>query len=180
MPHIHITESRTIPASAPVLYELIADYRTGHPSILPKRYFGPLEVLSGGRGAGTRIRFGARAFGRVHIHTGEISEPSPGTELKETLASGMVTTYRVEPRGPNATTVTISTEYSRPGLQGWVEKALVPSYLRRVYLAELAQLAQVAAAGAVRRSLGHVPSGDPVGSARLETAPSWPDPEEKP
>jgi len=146
MPDIHVSECRDIPAAAPLLYELIADYETGHPRILPKQYFGSLEVLRGGRGAGTRIRFTAKAFGRVHEHTGEITEPQPGTELKETLASGMVTTYRVVPLGPSAATVTITTEYSRPGPRGWVEKMLVAPYLRRVFLTELDQLAEVAAA----------------------------------
>ena len=150
MPDIHVSECRDIPAAAPLLYDLIADYQTGHPRILPKQYFGPLEVLRGGRGAGTRIRFTAKAFGREHEHTGEITEPRPGTELKETLVSGMVTTYRVEPRGPNAATVTITTEYSRPGPQGWIEKMLVPPYLRHVFVTELDQLAEVAAARVVR------------------------------
>lgn len=148
MPNIHVSESRRIPAAAPVLYDLIADYESGHPRILPKRYFGGLEVLRGGRGAGTTIRFTAKAFGGVHEHTGEITEPTPGTELKETLASGMVTTYRVVPQGPGSATVTITTAYARPGLRGWIERALVTPYLRRVFVAELEQLAEVATAPA--------------------------------
>lgn len=115
-------------------------------SILPREYFGPLEVLSGGRGAGTKIRFAMRAFGRMNVNTAEISEPAPGKELKEMLPSGIVTTFTVEPRGPNEATVTITTEYSKPGLRGWVERILAPAYLRRVYVAELAQLARVALA----------------------------------
>jgi hypothetical protein len=153
MPDIHVSESREISAAAPVLYDLIADYETGHPRILPKRYFGALEVLVGGRGAGTTIRFTVRAFGGVHEHTGEITEPQPGTELKETLASGMVTTYRVVPQGPNTATVTITTAYSKAGPQGWIERMLVPPYLRRVYVAELEQLADVAAAGVAEARL---------------------------
>jgi hypothetical protein len=145
MPEIHISESRTIAAPAPVLYDLIADYRTGHPSILPSEYFGALEVLSGGRGAGTRIRFAVKAFGRMNVDTAEISEPVPGRELRETLPSGIVTTFSVEPRGPGEATVTISTQYAKPGLRGWLEKVLATPYLRRVYVAELAQLARVAA-----------------------------------
>jgi hypothetical protein len=145
MPEIRISESRTIPAPAPVLYDLIADYRSGHPSILPKEYFGPLEVLSGGHGAGTKIRFAMKAFGRVNVDTAEISEPVPGKELRETLPSGIVTTFLVEPRGPNEATVTITTTYSKTGVRGWLEKILATRYLRGVYVAELAQLARVAA-----------------------------------
>ena len=73
-----------------------------------------------------------------------ITEPRPGTELRETLASGIVTTFLVEPRGANAAMVTITTEYDKPGLRGWLESMLAPSYLRQVYVAELSQLERVA------------------------------------
>jgi hypothetical protein len=145
MPDIRVSESRTIAAPAPVLYDLIADYSTGHPSILPKEYFGRLEVLSGGRGAGTKIRFAIKAFGRVIVDTAEITEPVPGRELRETLPSGIVTAFSVEPCGLNEATVTITTEYSKTGLKGWVEKILATRYLRRAYVAELSQLARVVA-----------------------------------
>ena len=144
MPHIRLSEGRQIPAPAPVIYDIIADYRTGHPHILPARFFGALDVLEGGRGAGTKIRFEMKAFGRINVETGEITEPRPGTELRETLASGIVTTFLVEPRGANAAMVTITTEYDKPGLRGWLESMLAPSYLRQVYVAELSQLERVA------------------------------------
>lgn len=145
MPDIRVSHSRTIPAPAAVLYDLIADYRTGHPRILPAEYFDSLEVLSGGHGAGTRIRFAMKAFGRVNVETAEITEPVPGRELRETLASGIVTTFSVEPRGPHEATVSIATAYAKAGLRGWLEKILATRYLRAVYVAELAQLARVAA-----------------------------------
>lgn len=85
-----------------------------------------------------------KAFGRLNIATGDVTEPRPGTELRETLTSGIVTTFLVEPRGPNAAMVTITTEYDKPGILGWFEKILATSYLRRVYTAELAQLERVA------------------------------------
>lgn len=145
MPDIRISHSRTIPAPAAVLYDLIADYHTGHPRILPREYFDTLEVLRGGRGAGTKIRFAMKAFGRINVETAEITEPVPGRELRETLASGIVTTFVVEPRGPHEATVTIATEYAKAGLRGWIEKLVATRYLRAVYVAELAQLARVAA-----------------------------------
>jgi len=145
MPPIRISESRTIPVPAPVLYDIIADYRNGHPHILPPEYFGRLDVLEGGRGAGTTIRFAMKAFGRVNVDTAQVTEPVPGTELRETLSSGIVTTFLVEPRSQDAATVTITTEYEKPGFLGWIEKWLATSYLRRVYVAELAQLARVGA-----------------------------------
>jgi hypothetical protein len=144
MPLISVSVSATIRASASLLYEIIADYRVGHPSILPPEYFGRLDVLAGGRGAGTRIRFEMKAFGRTNVVTAEVSEPIPGRELKETLSDGIVTTFLVEPVPPGEARVTISTTYRKNGLRGWLEKMLAQRFLRGVYTAELAQLARVA------------------------------------
>ena len=67
MPLINISVSESIDAPAASLYEIISDYKVGHPSILPAQYFGKLEVLEGGRGAGTRIRFEMKAFGATRL-----------------------------------------------------------------------------------------------------------------
>jgi hypothetical protein len=144
MPTIDISVSAPISAPAYLLYGIIADYRAGHPRILPPQYFGRLDVLAGGRGAGTRIRFEMKAFGRTTIGMAEVSEPVPGRELRETLSDGIVTTFLVEPVGLDDSRVTISTTYHRNGVRGWLEKLIAPRYLRRVYTAELAQLGRVA------------------------------------
>ena len=144
MPTIEVAESQRIPAPASVVYGIIADYRTGHPSILPAQYFGRLDVLEGGVGAGTRIRFEMKAFGRVNVAEGVVTEPVPGRELRETLVDGIVTTFVVEPEGTGQSRVTIRSKYERSGVRGWIERLLVPRFLRQVYVAELAQLARVA------------------------------------
>jgi hypothetical protein len=146
MPEIVVSESRTVPVPAATAYDLIADYHTGHPSILPPAYFGPLEVLAGGRGAGTRVRFEMKAFGKVNVAEAEVTEPVPGRELRETLSDGTVTTFLVEPIGPMECRVTFTTRYERAGLRGWLERLVAPGYLRKVYVAELAQLERVAVA----------------------------------
>jgi hypothetical protein len=145
MPDITISVSARIGAPNFLLYGIIADYKGGHPQILPSRYFGRLEVLAGGRGAGTRIRFEMKAFGKTNVSVAEVTEPVPGRELRETLSDGIVTIFLVEPVGEAESRVTISTTYFKPGVRGWLEKLLAPRYLRRVYTAELAQLARVAA-----------------------------------
>jgi hypothetical protein len=145
MPSISVSASSSVPAPAALVYDIIADYRTGHPRILPPEYFGRLDVEAGGWGDGTRIRFEMRAFGRTNVGTARITEPVPGRELRETLDSGMVTTFLVENVGPDESRVTIRTEYARVGVRGWIEKVLVPRYLRRVYAAELALLSTEAA-----------------------------------
>lgn len=60
---VRVERSALIRANARGVYRLIADYREGHPRIVPKQYFPRLEVERGGVGAGTIIRFQLRAFG---------------------------------------------------------------------------------------------------------------------
>ena len=144
MPVVSVSVSQTIHAPAATVYGIIADYDFGHPSILPPQYFGKLEVLAGGRGAGTRIRFEMKAFGGTTVGVADITEPIPGRELRETLSDGIVTTFVVEPVDRNAALVTISTLYQKRGLRGWLEKMVAPQFLRRVYTEELAELNRVA------------------------------------
>ena len=142
---MRITASATIAAPASVVYDLIADYRAGHPSILPPEYFEGLEVLEGGRGAGTRIRFTMKAFGSRQTSYARVTEPEPGRVLVETEeAKGIVTRFIVEPLGATETRVTFETEYPTRGVRGWLESLVAPGYLRKVYAAELGRLGEVA------------------------------------
>jgi hypothetical protein len=149
---VRAASSSVIRASAPVVYRLIADYRTSHPRILPPRYFPRLEVERGGTGAGTIIRFQFRTFGVTREIRAEISEPAPGQVLVETdLATGARTTFSVTAEGDGqACRVGIETQWDATGLRGWVERMTAPRLLRRIYAEELAMLAGVAeeAAGA--------------------------------
>jgi hypothetical protein len=144
MASIRVSADSVIPAPAARIYDLIADYRNGHPRILPPEHFGPLTVERGGRGAGTRIRFEMKAFGKVTVASGEVTEPVPGRELRETLDDGIVTTFHVDPVDEGTTRVTIETAYAKPGLRGLLEGILAPPYLKKVYAAELALLAREA------------------------------------
>jgi hypothetical protein len=148
VPEIRVSESSIVAAPAPVVYGILADYREGHPSILPRRYFDGLEVESGGLGAGTRIRFRIRAFGAVRSVRAEVTEPVPGRELVETdVATGAATRFLVEPVSDGrASRVTFESTWCRRGLGGWAERWLAPGYLRRVYRAELALLDEEAQA----------------------------------
>jgi hypothetical protein len=139
MAEIHVASSAVIQAPPPVVYGVIADYRTGHPSILPPKYFQNLLVEEGGVGAGTRITFQMRVFGRSHRLFARISEPEPGRRLDETYPeTGMVTTFTVDPEDAGRRSrVTITTAYTKAGLAGWFERWVVPRLLRAVYATEL-------------------------------------------
>lgn len=151
MPEIHVTSSAVVAASPPIVYGLIADYRQGHPSILPAKYFQDLRVEEGGVGAGTRISFQMRLgkLWRLHAH---VTEPEPGRQLCEIYPdTGMVTTFTVDPKDAGSSShVTIATRYTKPGLAGWLERWLVPRYLRAVFTAELRELDVQARARASR------------------------------
>jgi hypothetical protein len=137
--------SAHVAAPPPVVYGLIADYRQGHPSILPPEYFENLVVEEGGQGAGTRIRFTMKAFGRREESRARVTEPEPGRVLVETVeGSGIVTTFTVDP-APGGTLVTFDTTYPVRGLGGWLQRLVVPGYLRKVYAAELRLLGHRAA-----------------------------------
>ena len=142
MPEIRATSSAVVAAPPPIVYGLIADYRQGHPSILPPRYFQNLQVDEGGVGAGTRISFQMRSFGSVRHFHAQVSEPEPGRQLRETYSDmGMATTFTVDAEDAGQSSrVTIATRYTKAGLAGWLERWLAPRFLRAVFGAELREL----------------------------------------
>ncbi|HEX6134432.1 MAG TPA: SRPBCC family protein [Longimicrobiales bacterium] len=149
MPNYRFSESALIDAPPQNLYAILADYHRGHASILPKPPFVDLTVEQGGIGEGTIIRVRMRVLGLVQAYRAVVTEPDPGRVLVETNENGYVTSFIVEPHSDGQhTNVTIATELpARTGVPGAVERWLMPRMLRPVYQRELAQLAEVAAAG---------------------------------
>jgi hypothetical protein len=150
MPHrernSHLVKAAAwIDASPERVYAIIADYRHGHPSILPAVFDG-LTVERGGTGAGTVIRFGMRVMGKTQTFRAAITEPEPGRELVETMldGNGVVTSYTVRPHPSGMKSeVTISTEVPvRAGLPGMLQRFVTTRYLRPIYRRELALLAE--------------------------------------
>src|ERR1044071_1066762 len=87
-----VSASGTISAPVQRVYDLIADYRSGHPRILPKPYFVSLEVEQGGYGAGTIINFQMKLMGKIQSFHSTITEPEPGHILVETdMNTGAIT-----------------------------------------------------------------------------------------
>ena len=147
MAHHRVSASALIPAPPAKVYALIADYRNGHPRILPKPYFLTLTVEQGGMGAGTVITFQMKLMGRVQTFHAVIAEPEPGRILTETdIDTGAITTFTVEPNaGGQQASVTITTDTHVPGgLAGLIQGWLTTRLLRPIYVKELAQLASVA------------------------------------
>lgn len=160
-----MTKTYTVGASADITspagaaYGIIADYRHGHPHILPGQYFTSLEVEQGGMGEGTILRFGMRAFGKTQDFRASVTEPQPGRVLVESVTEGggaAVTTFTVEPTAQGRhCRVTISTKLrARRGLSGLAERLLTRAFLRRVYARELRLLAGFLSAGSPARRAG--------------------------
>ena len=137
MARVHASAERTIPAPAAAVYALLADYREGHPGILPPA-FSDFTVLAGGVGAGTRIRFTLTLAGRAQETEALVAEPEPGRVLTETYAgNGAVTTFAVDPAGDESRLRIETAWESRPGVAGLAERFIAPRVLRRLYGHEL-------------------------------------------
>ena len=147
MPRIRAEATAVLDAPPGAVYAVLADYRQGHPSILPPRHFSNLVVERGGTGDGTVIRFEIRTAGSTRKVRAAITEPEPGRTLLETdLETGAVTSFVVERHEASSTTgsirsrVTIATVWTTPGLRGSIERLLAPRRLARIYVEELRNL----------------------------------------
>ncbi len=142
-----ISASLLMAVPAVQVYRVIADYREGHPRILPRPPFVALTVLKGGVGAGTEITFDMKVMGQVQTSRATITEPEPGRTLVESNDNGIVTTFSVLPRDEDQQTyVTIRSDLPvRVGLLGKFEGWIMTQVLFPVYQRELVQLSQVAA-----------------------------------
>ena len=132
------------------VYSILADYRQGHPKILPMKYFKRLDVIEGGTGAGTRVRGEVQVFGRTVTFEHVVSEPEPGRRMIESDVSGSsVTEFVVEPVDGGAR-VTIRTQFTteREGFLGRIERWMTAATLEKIYKEELALLKSETTVGA--------------------------------
>ena len=135
--------TKIVQAPVELIYRILADYRNGHPLILPEKYFLSLQVEEGGFGEGTLIRFQMRLLGQTRAFRALVTEPVPGHIIQEKdLASGVLTMFRVSPaNGQDSSEVTITTDLEVPGVvQGFVARIM----LEKVYREELDLLARLA------------------------------------
>ena len=147
MKTFRVSASGHVGASASQVYAIIADYQRHHPHIVPPQYFGRLDVLEGGVGAGTRTRVEMHVLGKRRVFEQVVTEPEPGRVLMEENTDGSaVTTFTMEASGEGSSHVTIATEFPlHPGIQGVVERLAVSLLFPRIYTRELARLAEYVA-----------------------------------
>lgn len=146
MPRYTVHAEATMRARPDVIWEILTDYQTDHPRILPKG-FSALQIERGGKGAGTVIRFSVRTLGVTQEYRGEVTTPEPGRVLIETYSNnGSITTFTITPlESGQGSRVQISTELdARPGIPGAIERAMTRLVMRRLYREELGKLAVLA------------------------------------
>jgi len=164
MRQYRVSSSGKVRARAAQVYAAIADYKEQHPHIIPPQYFGRLEVLEGGVGAGTRTRVEMRVLGSTRVFEQVVTEPEPGRVIMESNQDGSaVTTFTVdEAAGGESAQVTIATELvSRPGVTGYLERFVVPLLLSRIYRKEIVRLSEYLSQreGAGERNIGRLTNG---------------------
>lgn len=142
MSTLTIEASRIIRADADMLYDVISDYEVGHQAILPRPVFQEMTILSGGRGAGTRIKLHVKMFGQSYYYDQIVEEPEPGRVLVERdINTGQWSSFILEPLGDGQTRVTIRSEMPiSSGIKGFLERISQPSIVGKLYKQELENL----------------------------------------
>ena len=151
MPRYSVSASATMNAQPHVVWDIIADYRVGHPMILPKG-FSAIQVERGGIGAGTVIHFSVRTMGVAREFHQVVSTPEPGRVLVESSTTdSAITTFTIAAVDEGShSRVEIATEMDgRPGLPGALERAMTRLVMGRMYREELSKLASFAEARSV-------------------------------
>ncbi len=144
MSKVHIEESRVINAPPHQVYALLADYRVGHPSILPKPYFDDYQLEQGGEGVGTVVRVTLRVMGTETKFRLVVTEAEPGKLIKEADPdAGTETVFTFTPSGDGSQTLlTIATDFTpTTGLRGLLERLMNPPITRRIYREQLGLIA---------------------------------------
>jgi Polyketide cyclase / dehydrase and lipid transport len=149
MGQIKVKAEAVLNARPEDVYTTIADYKKGHPSILPKKSFYDLKVEEGGYGAGTIMSFKSRVLGVEQSFHQRVSEPEPGRVLVEQdmdTVQNVITSFTVIPvEQGQKSHVEISTMMNTsPGLKGFVERVVVSIFNPPIYRQELKLLESVA------------------------------------
>jgi hypothetical protein len=142
MGQIKVKAAAVLDARPEDVYAAIADYRHGHPNIVPKENIYDLQVEQGGYGAGTIIRFKVKVLGVEQSMYQRVSEPEPGRVLVEQdidSVQNAITTFMVDPiENDQRSHVEISTVMNTsPGFKGFVERIIAPIVNPQIYRKEL-------------------------------------------
>jgi uncharacterized protein YndB with AHSA1/START domain len=146
---IHFEAASEIHAPTATVWDILTDYRNGHPRILPPAFSG-IQIESGGKGAGTVYSYSFHAAGTTRHIRHEVREPEPGHILVESAPGDpTTTTFTLTPTADGAHThLLITTDLTtQPGLTGTLTRLLAPLLaptMRGIYLDEMQRLDDLA------------------------------------
>jgi ribosome-associated toxin RatA of RatAB toxin-antitoxin module len=137
MNHYEVSVERRFQASPERVYNLIIDMEE-HRRILPKQ-FESLDVLEGGKGAGTVFRLTMNVMGSRSSLVMTLSELEPGRIVQEQdPTAGVTTIWKLNPEPGDGCTLQLTSQFpKKPGLSGWLERLATPSIIRSIYKREL-------------------------------------------
>ena len=138
-----VTALRWLDAPAATVFHLLSDYRNHHrPGGFLPDAFPDLEVIDGGVGDGTRIRFTMVLGGRPRAIEATVHETVPGRVLVED-SPGLETTFTVAPWN-DGSWVTFETVLDEPGVAGVLTRLFAGRLVRPVSEDELDRLESAA------------------------------------
>lgn len=149
MGQIKVKAAAILAARSEDVYATIADYRVGHPSIMPKENWYNFQLEQGGYGEGTVHRITSRVLGAEKTYHHYVSEPEPGRVLVEHEIGSSpeeMTKFTVHPleQGQQSHVEIASTFNPSPGLKGWIERAVAALIIPPILHKELKLLEAVA------------------------------------
>jgi hypothetical protein len=141
MAQIAVKAAAIIDARPDDVYSTFADYKNGHPHVLPEMLY-DLQVEEGGTGAGTVFRCKSKVLGVERTLYMRVTEPEPGHVLMERDIDSVqdtITTFTVTPveNGQKAHVEIATVMNSSPGLMGLIERLLIPRVLNPSYQQEI-------------------------------------------
>ncbi|WP_239334435.1 SRPBCC family protein [Frankia sp. CiP3] len=135
MAEIKVAVERVVAATPAKVVDALADYRGIRAEAWPKMIT-DYEVIEGGTGAGTRIRYRLHAT-RRRVRTVEavVSTPEPGRTLTETdQNSTLRTAWTVRPADPGTARISVETSWAgASGIGGFFERAFAPIGIRKLW-----------------------------------------------
>ncbi len=170
MSHIFVKKEQIIEASPAEVFDVLADYASRRPRILPPNYL-HYAVEKGGHGGGTVIRYLLQAGGRERPYEMHVEETLKGQMLTERdQASSLVTRWSVLPvDGGQKSRVSVETDWesAASGIGGFFERTFAPLGLRKIYRDILLALALLVQSPAENQELIKASEQRPVARAGI-------------
>lgn len=142
MGEIVVTIEQAYDVSAEALFGALADYKTVRPTILAPE-FTDFQVLDGGVGAGTRIKYNLHATKkRVRQVEATVTEPVAGQQLLEADQNSSLTVlWAVAEISGSRSQLTVRLNWQgATGIGGFFERQFAPAGIKRIYQTELDRL----------------------------------------